>query len=186
MSSIEKKWFYENGGRREGPVAESAVIEMIQTGKISYGSLVWEKGFQNWQQVENTELSVYLREVSPPPLSGEQVNNTFAWILAFAPLIGSIIQGFIVGIKYADIIEKLSPMQIMSYSENYWYVTLLLNIALSFLDERALAKSGHNTAKFKGWVWLVPVYLYQRAKNLKQSNAYFIVWCVCFAFWLLL
>ncbi|MFO1353881.1 MAG: hypothetical protein U1E88_05305 [Acinetobacter sp.] len=34
--------------------------------------------------------------------------------------------------------------------------------------------------KFKGMVWLVPVYLFQRAKALDQSLAYFIVWIVCF------
>ena len=30
-------------------------------------------------------------------------------------------------------------------------------------------------------VWLIPVYLYQRAKVLNQNLAYFIVWIVCFA-----
>ena len=65
-------------------------------------------------------------------------------------------------------------------NSKYWFVTLGLNIALAFFDEKRLKNAGHNTDKFKGWVWLVPVYLYQRAKATKQNLAYFIVWIVCF------
>jgi len=31
-----------------------------------------------------------------------------------------------------------------------------------------------------GSAWLVPVYLFNRAKVLKQNNAYFIIWVVLF------
>lgn len=57
----------------------------------------------------------------------------------------------------------------------YWFITVGLNIALSFADESRLRKAGHNTSKFKGWVWLVPVYLYQRAKATRQNLVYFCV-----------
>lgn len=60
-------------------------------------------------------------------------------------------------------------------------ITIALNIMLSILDERKLEKAGVKTEKFKGMVWLVPVYLFQRAKALDQSLAYFIVWIVCFS-----
>ena len=56
-----------------------------------------------------------------------------------------------------------------------------LNLFLSVLDERRLRKAGHDTEDFKGWVWLVPVYLYQRAKATRQNLAYFMVWIACFA-----
>ena len=68
---------------------------------------------------------------------------------------------------------------------SYWYITLALNLLLSFFDEKQLQKAGHNTSRFKGWGWLVPVYLYQRAQNLQQNLAYFIVWQVFFALVLL-
>ena len=56
----------------------------------------------------------------------------------------------------------------------------LLNIGLSFWDEKRLQEGGLNTEKFKGWVWLVPVYLFQRAKALKHNMAYFAVWIGAF------
>ncbi|MNV96327.1 hypothetical protein D3C71_1913180 [compost metagenome] len=71
------------------------------------------------------------------------------------------------------------------YDGQYWYLSVLLNIALSLFDEQQLKKAGHDTSRFKGWVFLVPVYLYQRAKMLKHNLAYFIVWLACLAFTLL-
>ena len=65
-------------------------------------------------------------------------------------------------------------------SGHFIYITLILNIALSFLDEKRLKQAGTDTSTFGGWVWLVPVYLYQRSQALKQNLAYFIVWIVCF------
>ena len=43
----------------------------------------------------------------------------------------------------------------------------------------------NGSTKKKASVSVVPVYLYQRAKLLKQSLAYFIVWIVSFALTLL-
>jgi len=64
----------------------------------------------------------------------------------------------------------------------YWYVTLLLNIALCVLDEQRLAKASHSTQGFRGFLWMVPVHLFRRAKILKHSLAYFTVWLLCFTF----
>ncbi len=60
----------------------------------------------------------------------------------------------------------------------YWFISLILNIALGYLDERKLRKSGVDTTAF-GWLaWLIPVYLWRRAKILGQKPAYFWVWLV--------
>jgi hypothetical protein len=157
--AVAEDWFYEEDGQRKGAIAESELIGLIKSGKISYGASVWKKGFPDWLKIENTDLRGHLEEVAPPPLKGEHINNTVVWVLAFAPIIGFVFEKAVVGIPF---------------------ITLILNIALSYLDEKRLRKAGHNTDKFKGWIWLVPVYLYQRAKILNQNLAYFIVWIVCF------
>lgn len=46
----------------------------------------------------------------------------------------------------------------------YWFITLLLNIALGYLDERRLRKAGVDTTTFGKLAWLVPFYLWRRAK----------------------
>jgi hypothetical protein len=64
-------------------------------------------------------------------------------------------------------------------SSKYWYVTYGLNVGLSYFDEHRLKAAGHDTAKFRGWAWLVPVYLFQRATRLNQKLWYFAVWMAC-------
>ncbi|TVL08690.1 hypothetical protein AYI82_10140 [Shewanella algae] len=177
IKSQELPWFYEAKGERKGGVSEVAIVELIKNGTISYGTSVWRKGFPDWMKVENTELKAHLDDSAPPPLTGENVNNTIIWFLAFAPAIGLFLEGFVAGIVYGD--NEYRIEEAISGAE-FWYITLILNIALSIFDSKRLKAAGHNTDKFKGWVWLVPVYLFQRAKALKQNYAYFAVWIVCF------
>lgn len=164
QEAVVGAWYYEEKGKREGPITEAEIARLVQTAVISHGATVWKTGFPNWLKIEDTELSKYLDHSIPPPLLGEGVNNTIVWVLAFAPIFGRIIEDFIADMHYGD----------------YWFITLILNIALAYLDEGKLNQAGHNTEKLKGWVWIVPVYLYQRAKATKQNLAYFIVWIACF------
>lgn len=170
-------WFYEENGSRIGGVTEKEIASLIENGTITYGTSVWKEGFPEWLIIENTELRKYLAKVSPPPLKGEKVNNTVVWVLAFAPVIGIFLEGFIAGLLYGDSYR----VELAISNAEFWYVTVALNIILCVLDERKLKSAGQDTSKFKGWVWLIPVYLYQRAKKLNQSLAYFIVWLICFA-----
>lgn len=169
-------WFYEQKGQRIGGVDENTLISLIKTGQLGYGSKVWRSGFADWMRLEDTQFLDYLHRQSPPPLSGESVSNTLVWVLAFAPFLGLALEGFVAMIVYGDEDWAMDAV----YSGQFFYITIALNLLLSFMDEKRLKKAGHDTSKFKGWVWLVPVYLYQRAKQLKQNLAYFIVWVCCF------
>ena len=106
----------------------------------------------------------------------KHVNNTIVWILAFAPLIGLFLEACFAFTVNADTGEAAMD------NNKYWFITLALNIGLSYLDENRLKRAGWDTSKFKGMTWLVPVYLFKRAKALNQNLAYFIVWLVCFIF----
>lgn len=169
-------WFHEENGQRKGPVTQTEIMNLIKSGTVTYGTAVWRKDYPDWLAVENTDLRPHLLEVAPPPLSGAHVNNTFVWILAFAPLIGLFLEGIVAG----ALSDNEFSAELAIANSKYWFVTLILNIGLSYLDERKLKAAGHNTEKFKGWVWLVPVYLFQRSKAMKQNLAYFSVWIVCF------
>lgn len=174
-------WFYEKNGARQGGVDETQIAALIRAGKLGYGSTVWQQGLDGWTRLEDTPLRQYLTD-TPPPLAGHLVNNTLVWVLAFAPLIGLFLESLLAlavngGNEYRAERDMIDG--------SYWYVTVMLNILLSILDEKRLKKAGHDTGRFRGWVWLVPVYLYQRAKNLRQNLAYFIVWITCFALILL-
>ncbi len=100
-----------------------------------------------------------------------KVENTIVWILAFAPLIGELLQCFLAGLVYGDFWEI--------YYDKFWIVTIVLNILLCNIDDNKLKNQGIDTEEF-GSTWLVPVYLYRRAKSLGHDQAYFWVWIVLF------
>ena len=161
-------WHYEEDGTKIGPISSSKIKQFAKNNHTIYRfTKVWRDGMSEWKKAEETELVQYFD--GPPPLTGDSVNNTIVWILAFAPIIGLNIEAFLGGVFTTD-------------SNKFWMITIVLNIVLSLLDERKLNAAGHNTrALGLGSAWLVPVYLFKRAKTLKHNMAYFIVWIGSFA-----
>jgi len=175
-AASEAIWFHEEDGSRKGPVTEAAMIGFIKSGKLVGSTAVWKKGFPDWLKIENTDLKIHLDDKVPPPLSGEHINNTVVWVLAFAPLIGLMLEYFLAGMIHGN--GRLAELAVEN--SKYWFVTVALNVGLSYYDEHQLKKAGHDTSKFRGLAFIVPVYLYQRAMALKHNLAYFIVWIACF------
>ncbi len=171
-------WFYEKDGQRMGPVDEEEVTRLIGLSDISPETLVWTQGLPDWVMVADTDLRMHFEHAGPPSLPGGRVKNTVVWILALAPLVGYFLEWLVAGAVHEG---NEFAAHIAMGEKRYWFVTVGLNLFLSVLDERRLRKAGHDTEDFKGWVWLVPVYLYQRAKATRQNLAYFMVWIACFA-----
>lgn len=176
-TQVTLEWHYEEKGERKGPVADSAMVQLIKDGKLTYGNMVWRKGIQDWIKLEDSDLKVYLGNDQPPPLTGEMVNNTLVWILAFAPVIALIIENMLPGELY------YTEGAIRPYVSNIhrWYIFLPLNIGLAYFDLMQLSKGGHKVDKFKWMTIFAPLYLYQRAVLLKQNKAYLITWLLCIA-----
>ena len=160
-------WFYSTDGQRYGPFTEDKIHELIKMKKISDQSLVWNNTMPDWQIAVSSKFAHLVRDPNaPPPLTGEAVNNTFVWILAFAPLIGVLLESFVSDVSGIP-------------QESLWFITLAVNIIFGIMDEKKLKAAGHDTSKM-GSAWLVPVYLFKRSKLLGHNYAYFIVWCVAF------
>jgi hypothetical protein len=83
------------------------------------------------------------------------VKNTLVWILAFLPAIG-------VSFEFGTV------------------ALLVITIVLCYFDEKNIKKLGYDDMPLGG-AWLVPVYLYNRAKYFNHGKGYFITWCVTFA-----
>jgi hypothetical protein len=169
-------WYYETNGERKGPVREETLLQLLKNNTLNPDSVVWKVGMVNWLPISNTDLKEKVLYTTPPPLSGKNINNSIVWTLAFAPVIGYWLELLVAYSFYET--EVLAEVAFMN--NELWFITLILNITLSILDERKLGKAGVDTDKLKGLAWLVPVYLYQRAKALQHSYAYLITWIVCF------
>jgi hypothetical protein len=161
-------WYYSQNGRRIGPVTFDAISDLITTQALTRDTPVWQEGMADWTPASGTALNGLFGAVkTPPPLMGESVNNRIVWILAFAPIIGVLL---------AQVIAFA-----IGYPENEFpFIVILLNVGLSIADEKQLKKDGHNTKGMGFWVILVPVYLFVRARRLRQKNSYAIVWIVAF------
>ena len=177
MSGEEQKWFYEDKKQRHGPVSSDEIRELINTGAIGYGNMVWTNGYPDWVKIENSELKEVLFGVAPPPLRGDSVSNAMVWIIAVLPVAGEFLRGMILGATHSNIYE----LNLALASGQLWYLTLVLNTIFCIADGFALKKAAIDVNKFILWAFfLVPVYLFKRARYLHQSLAYFWVWIVCF------
>ncbi len=173
----ETVWYYEEKGERKGPVTEAAIQQLVKAGKLAKDGIVWKKGMQDWAKIEDSDFKSHIDDSLPPPLSGDKVNNTVIWTLAFAPIIGNVLEYMVARIVSHD--DQVASF--MAQTGKYWFITVALNVGLSYYDAHCLQRAGHDTGTFKGMAWLIPVYLYQRSKALKQNLSYCIVWIICFA-----
>jgi hypothetical protein len=120
------------------------------------------------QAISNTENLSLSNNLSQPIQSSKiKIDNNVVWILAFAPLIGEIMEQFIIGAFD------------FPHNKNLWFITYFLNVLLCYYDSDKLKKSGYDT-KSLGATWIIPAYLYNRAEMLKENNAYLWVWVLIF------
>lgn len=168
-------WHYEKNGIRHDGITEEEMMERVKRGELTASTLVWKPGMSDWQPLSTTPLTAVLTQcITPPALPGHRIPGGVVWTLAFAPFIGYALELWTAGLSGMGFEEAYDAVS----GGQYWFITLLLNISLGYLDERRLRKAGVDTAAFGKLAWLVPFYLWRRAKSLGQRPAYFWVWLV--------
>jgi hypothetical protein len=90
--------------------------------------------------------------------------NLIVWLLALSPIVGIFFE--MLGIVLIGAPWLIVP-DVMA---------LALSIYLGYLDRKKLEVKGYDTSQL-GPPWLVPIYLFKRARMLKHKLTYFIVWC---------
>jgi hypothetical protein len=165
----QSSWYYAQEGKRLGPFNEDEIRRLMETATIRRDSLVWREGLADWTPAYQTDIRhLFGPAAPPPPLTGESVNNAIVWTVAFVPIL-------------AVLLEDILARTMQSPRSNFWWVPVVLNIALCLADERNLKNAGHDTKGMTIWaVLLVPVYLFVRASRLKQNNGYALVWLATF------
>jgi hypothetical protein len=138
------------------------------------GSRHWCIEFGNeWRPFSKTELysPPGVAPGLPPPLPPSQISNFYAWMFAFVPLIGSIVEATL----SQNGVDVTPGIALIGYLTAY--------LVLVSLDTRMIKRSG-NMSVYAGpnllWFLLAPVYLWMRATYLRQRRFYFWVWVACF------
>ena len=169
------QWYFDYNGQDVGPISETDMEKFIDDGKITLETLVWEESLSEWIKAGDSVLKEHLATVKPS-LTNIKVNNIIAWILAFAPL-GVFLEYVIIHFFCkSDTSFKVTHM-FLGYS------TMIPSICLAYFDESRLRKVGYGINAYI--IWLVPVYLFLRARTLKQSNICSVIWLICFVVWIL-
>lgn len=169
--TLEKKevdqWFFVKNSERNGPVSKEVIIKLYKQEELDRHSKVWNKEMSDWLELKDTDL-IKNGDI-PPVVSGSDVSNTLVWLLVAVPFIGFILEAM------------LSTS--VNYNPIYLGVGLfIINSILCVIDERKLKKTGNDTRELLLWaVTLLPLYLYRRAKLLKQNMGYLIAWCLVFS-----
>jgi hypothetical protein len=161
------EWYYAKDGMRMGPYPANQLLGLYHNKTIELDTQVWRKGLNDWTEIGRSEL--HQKVGSPPPIPGGEISNNLVWILAFVPILGTLLEYIIAG-------------EIGIASGSLWFVTIAINCIICVMDERKLKNAGYDTKKVIVWaIFLVPVYLYKRAKLLKHNPSYLVVWCLTFA-----
>jgi hypothetical protein len=104
---------------------------------------------------------------APPEYNASPAGNPSVWILALSPMVGVFFE--VLGLVFIGMPWLIFPD----------IIGVVLSIYFAYADQKKLKAIGHDTSKL-GPPWLVPVYLFRRAKMLEHKLTYFIVWCGLF------
>lgn len=52
---MSNSWYYVLSGERQGPVEQSVIEDLIQSGSLNDEDYVWRKGFDNWLKLKDVE-----------------------------------------------------------------------------------------------------------------------------------
>ncbi len=162
-------WHYALNGKQKGPVNDEEMRELIKDGKVDNDTTVWREGMPEWEPISKTRFNTQFK--SPPPLKGDSVNNTMAWLLGFSPIIGLSLEYILGGAIYGETLGYVAAQ-----SGEFLWVHFVLVLSLAFWDVKRLQKAGHTTKKYGFWFWFLPVYLFQRSKHTHTTKAYFWVY----------
>ena len=169
------EWYYEQAGSRRGPMDEAAMLAAYQSGNVGENTLVWNKEFgADWRKMRDSGL-LMVEDIGPPRLPPSHVNNNWAWLIALIPLVGYASERLFAGIDPV-------AYELYDSSKSSSYVYAAIYIGLCLIDSKAIESSGYNLkhVRLVRWVWIIPLYLYKRAKALGQKQYILIIWIFSF------
>src|SRR5439155_10241527 len=110
----EAMWYYESAGQPAGPIAESALRELLRSGELSPGARVWRAGMAGWQPAR-----------SAPGLEGAAAaRHRLARVdLLFVVLLSLVTLGVYGAVKFyqaAKAYQALAPARASSFDTLFW------------------------------------------------------------------
>jgi hypothetical protein len=158
IETVKKTWWIEINGSIDGPFSlleinnYYACKEISETTMLSMDNSHWI----TYSELRNNEATKNTKQKKSP-------TNLIAYLIAWSPIILSGFNFFFPSIP----------------STNKLIVFGIFNSLLCFIDS-IIVSSSDKQAPSIGWMFFIPVYLYQRSKNLSKSQALLLTWLIAF------
>lgn len=163
----DDKWWIEVNNQADGPFSQIEIMNLYSCKEIADNTRVRnDKG--NWvplheSGIQYADLLIGNGNSTIKKTSSSEVKDTYIFMCALAPIFGAIIELFI-------------PV----LSNNFWAGLILYQVLYGIfgaLDDNELKKAGL-TPPSLGWIFFVPVYLYERSKRASKSQSPLITWII--------
>jgi GYF domain 2 len=175
-------WYYVEHGEKKGPISAVAVKSLLNSKEIAGDTYVWRKGMKDWCTIRESDLYGFVDNI-PPPISSNLIGNAYVWIMAFLPIIFAVIDAS-VGSYNQDEAARFWSLGFTPHPINADVALKIfapINGLFALLDFQRLKKAGYATWQRGLLAFFLPVvYLFIRAKLLKQRPYYAIVWIAMF------
>lgn len=173
------EWYYVVNGARRGPTTATTIKDLLNKKEIETDTQVWRKGMPEWKPLRESDLSE-LVAAEPPALSSKHIGNGYVWTLALLPIVLGVIEAM-VSASNQDAAARAVAFGVPYHASRGlpFQVPVIINGLLGWLDDRRLQKAGYGSRATRVTsVLLTPVYLFMRAKRLKQRPYYAVAWIV--------
>lgn len=70
---IMRSWYYMESGKRQGPIEEGRLTEMLENGTLGLGTMVWAKGLDEWIPASDVE-NLVPEDSLPPPIPDTELD----------------------------------------------------------------------------------------------------------------
>jgi hypothetical protein len=170
-------WYYVANGARRGPTTATTIKELLNKKEIETDTQVWRKGMPEWKPLRESDLGE-LVAAQPPAISSKHIGNGYVWMLALLPLVLGVIEP-VVSASNQDAVARSLALGIPYHPSRGlpFQVPVVINGLLGWLDDRRLQQAGYGSRATRvAAVLLAPVYLFLRAKRLKQRPYYTVAW----------
>jgi len=173
------QWYYVVNGARQGPTTAVAIKTLLDKREIETDTQVWRKGMPEWKSLRESDLAE-LVAAEPPAISSKHIGNGYVWTLALLPIFLGVIEA-VVSASNQDAAARSLALGIPYHVSRGlpFQLPVIINGFLGWLDDRRLKQAGYGSRLTRvAAVLFTPIYLFLRAKRLKQRPYYAVAWII--------
>ncbi|HYG70079.1 MAG TPA: GYF domain-containing protein, partial [Anaeromyxobacteraceae bacterium] len=118
----ETLWYYEDSGRQAGPVSETALRELIRSGRLGPSARVWRSGMAGWQPWPSVSAlaGAPAAGTAAPATAARGLDVVDLPLLVILSIVTFGIYGLVVFYRAGDAYGRLAPARRSNFETLFW------------------------------------------------------------------